>query len=51
MSPVRAGVKFFGSDYRLIGQKTLPITALGGPGGHHRDRVYAVDAAGKVTVL
>jgi hypothetical protein len=47
----RTGVKLFGSDYRLVGHAALPVTALAGPGGRNRDRVYAVDAAGNVTVL
>ena len=47
----RAGVRLFGSDYKLIGYEALPITALAGPGGQRCDRVYAVDAAGNVTVL
>jgi hypothetical protein len=47
----RTGVLLFGSDYRLTGRQTMPVTALAGPGGKDRDRVYAVDTAGKVTVL
>jgi hypothetical protein len=47
----RTGVQLFGGDYRRIGRHPLPLVALAGPGGERRDRVYAVDAAGKVTVL
>ena len=47
----RTGVKLFGGDYRLIGREAMPVTAMAGPGGKDRDRVYTVDAAGKVTVL
>ena len=45
------GVLLFGSDYRRIGRANLPVVALAGPGGNKRDCVYAVDAAGTISVL
>jgi hypothetical protein len=44
-------VHLFGADLRLRGRQALPAVAFAGPGGQKRDRVYVVDATGKVTVL
>jgi hypothetical protein len=49
----RFGVYVFGTDLKKIGGLALPTqaAAFAGPGGKERDRVYVVDAGGKVTVL
>jgi len=44
------GIRLFGPDLKLIGHQILPAVAFAGPGGRDHDRVYAVDAAGVVTI-
>jgi len=47
----RFGVHLFGGDLKRIGRQALPVVAFAGPGGKTQDRVYIVDASGKVSVL
>ena len=44
-------VHLFGPDLKPIGRQAISSVAFAGPGGKERDRVYVVDAGGKVTVL
>jgi len=47
----KLAVHLFGPDLKLGRRHALPAIAFAGPGGHKRDRVYVVDAAGKVKVI
>ena len=52
MSPcTHTSVRLFGSNYRLLGRASLPVTVLASPGCRPRHHVYAVDAPGQMTVL
>ena len=44
-------VHLFGPDLKPLGKQAISSIGFAGPGGKERDRVYVVDAAGKVTVL
>jgi len=49
------GMKFwpqlFRANLKPIGKQAMSAAGFAGPGGKERDRVYVIDAGGKVTVL
>jgi hypothetical protein len=45
------GVHLFDADMKPLGKYAIAAAAFAGPGGKSRDRLYVVDAGGKVTVL
>jgi len=44
-------VHLFGPDLKPVGKKAAYSVAFAGPGGNKRNRVYVVDAGGRVTIL